>query len=95
MPWRNVFVCVYSDVLLVVVAVSCSFLNESRAEHCSGINMYAMLTGRLPFNSSNVTTLHALMLDQKFDMPENLSEGVHVCVGSACPARVCVPETRV
>eukprot|EP00047_Mylnosiga_fluctuans_P014026 m.34765 g.34765 ORF g.34765 m.34765 type:complete len:686 (-) comp5263_c0_seq1:268-2325(-) len=40
-----------------------------------GINMYAMLTGRLPFNSNNVTTLHALMLDQKYDVPPHLSEG--------------------
>jgi serine/threonine protein kinase len=44
--------------------------------YSSGINMYAMLTGRLPFNSPNVTTLHALMLDQKFDMPSALSDGL-------------------
>eukprot|EP00051_Salpingoeca_urceolata_P013478 m.169274 g.169274 ORF g.169274 m.169274 type:complete len:825 (+) comp17802_c1_seq3:2413-4887(+) len=38
-----------------------------------GINMYAMLTGRLPFSSDNVTTLHALILDQKYTVPESFS----------------------
>lgn len=37
--------------------------------------MFAMLTGRLPFTSSNVTTLHALMLDQKYETPDFLTDG--------------------
>jgi hypothetical protein len=32
-----------------------------------------MLTGRLPFKSNNVTTLHALILDKAYHVPEHLS----------------------
>lgn len=39
----------------------------------SGVNLYAMLTGRLPFKSNNVTTLHALILDKAYHVPEHLS----------------------
>eukprot|EP00055_Hartaetosiga_balthica_P013977 m.74297 g.74297 ORF g.74297 m.74297 type:complete len:914 (-) comp8449_c0_seq1:306-3047(-) len=38
-----------------------------------GINLYAMLTGKLPFSSDNVTTLHAMILDQDFDIPASFS----------------------
>jgi hypothetical protein len=37
--------------------------------------MYAMLTGRLPFSSNNVTTLHALILEQKYNVPDTWTEG--------------------
>eukprot|EP00056_Hartaetosiga_gracilis_P006417 m.96511 g.96511 ORF g.96511 m.96511 type:complete len:983 (+) comp12468_c0_seq3:152-3100(+) len=39
-----------------------------------GINLYAMLTGKLPFSSDNVTTLHAMILDQDFVIPDHFSE---------------------
>eukprot|EP00730_Choanoeca_flexa_P008910 TRINITY_DN12556_c0_g4_i1.p1 TRINITY_DN12556_c0_g4~~TRINITY_DN12556_c0_g4_i1.p1 ORF type:complete len:725 (+),score=93.73 TRINITY_DN12556_c0_g4_i1:133-2307(+) len=39
-----------------------------------GINMYAMLTGKLPFPSHNVTELHALILDQAYEVPKHFSK---------------------
>eukprot|EP00049_Salpingoeca_infusionum_P014423 m.269400 g.269400 ORF g.269400 m.269400 type:complete len:1023 (-) comp15671_c1_seq1:141-3209(-) len=38
-----------------------------------GINAYAMLTGKLPFASDNITVLHALILDQQFKIPDTFS----------------------
>lgn len=38
-----------------------------------GINMFAMLTGRLPFSSQSVTALHAMILEQKCKIPAELS----------------------
>eukprot|EP01135_Chromosphaera_perkinsii_P003620 Nk52_evm29s249 gene=Nk52_evmTU29s249 len=34
-----------------------------------GINLYAMLTGKLPFKSDRVSHLHKLMVDKKYVMP--------------------------
>ena len=45
---------------------------------CSGVNMYAMLTGRLPFTVEpfNIAALHAKMLDNKMEpIPDHLSTG--------------------
>ena len=45
---------------------------------CSGVNMYAMLTGCLPYTVEpfNITALHAKMLENKMNpIPENLSSG--------------------
>ena len=44
--------------------------------HCSGVNMYAMLTGCLPYTVEpfNITALHAKMLENKMNpIPDNLS----------------------
>jgi len=44
-----------------------------------GVNMYAMLTGCLPYTVEpfNITTLHAKMLENKMNpIPEHLSESV-------------------
>ncbi len=48
--------------------------------HRSGVNMYAMLTGRLPFSSNNVTTLLALIMEQKYTVPDTWSDGMHLLV---------------
>ena len=44
--------------------------------HYSGVNMYAMLTGRLPFTVEpfNIAALHAKMLENKMEpIPDHLS----------------------
>ena len=41
----------------------------------SGVNMYAMLTGRLPFASDDVPTLHNLIMEKRYRIPEKLSPG--------------------
>ena len=45
---------------------------------CSGVNMYAMLTGCLPYTVEpfNITALHAKMLENKMNpIPSTLSQG--------------------
>ena len=39
-----------------------------------GINLFAMLTGKLPFKSDRVSHLHKLMVDKKYTMPPVSSE---------------------
>lgn len=49
-----------------------TFLNTQ----CSGVNMYAMLTGCLPYTVEpfNITALHAKMLENKMNpIPDSLS----------------------
>ena len=44
---------------------------------CSGVNMYAMLTGCLPYTVEpfNITALHAKMLENKMNpIPDHLSD---------------------
>lgn len=36
----------------------------------SGVNMYAMLTGKLPFNSSSITELHRLATEGNYIKPQ-------------------------
>lgn len=46
----------------------------------SGVNMYAMLTGCLPYTVEpfNITALHAKMLENKMNpIPDHLSHGMH------------------
>ena len=52
-------------------------LLESVIIRHSGVNMYAMLTGRLPFASNNVTTLHTLIMEHRYQVPEGLSDGLY------------------
>ena len=59
----------------------------------SGVNMYAMLTGCLPYTVEpfNITALHAKMLDNKMNaIPDRLSPGVCVCVCVCVCACVCM-----
>jgi len=39
-----------------------------------GVCLYVMLTGNLPFGNLTLTDLHAMMLDGRFDLPDNLSD---------------------
>ena len=51
--------------------------------------MYAMLTGKLPFSSHNVTTLHAMILDQQYKIPDKISDGVLPCLAFFVYSFVC------
>ncbi|EGD77012.1 CAMK/CAMKL protein kinase [Salpingoeca rosetta] len=57
-----------------------------------GVNMYAMLTGKLPFSSHNVTTLHAMILDQQYTIPDKISEE---CKDLLCKLLVAKPKDRI
>ena len=49
----------------------------------SGVNMYAMLTGSLPFTVEpfNISVLHAKMLDNKMNpIPDHISPGIEPAV---------------
>lgn len=49
---------------------------------CSGVNLYAMLTGRLPYTVEpfNISTLYNKMLRRQMNaIPEYLSEGGCTC----------------
>ena len=55
----------------------------------SGVNMYAMLTGCLPYTVEpfNITALYAKMLENKMNpIPEHLSTGEFItwCMMAAC-----------
>ena len=53
-----------------------SILCTTVLQYCSGVNMYAMLTGRLPFTVEpfNISALHAKMLENKMEaIPDHLS----------------------
>jgi serine/threonine protein kinase len=39
----------------------------------AGVNLYVMLTGRLPFKGENVTLLHAHMMEGRYHIPDTLS----------------------
>eukprot|EP00042_Codosiga_hollandica_P039555 m.332677 g.332677 ORF g.332677 m.332677 type:complete len:945 (+) comp55640_c0_seq2:220-3054(+) len=57
-----------------------------------GVNMYAMLTGRLPFASNNVATLHALILEQKYRVPDSLSRDCKDLIGRLLTVK---PKERI
>eukprot|EP01136_Pigoraptor_vietnamica_P033896 Opistho-1_new@97236 len=40
-----------------------------------GVNLYAMLTGCLPFVSDNVATIYSLQVAEKYDVPHDISPG--------------------
>ena len=54
---------------------------------CSGVNMYAMLTGCLPYTVEpfNITALHAKMLENKMNpIPDHLSASESNNYGTCC-----------
>ncbi|EDQ91153.1 uncharacterized protein MONBRDRAFT_14904, partial [Monosiga brevicollis MX1] len=63
-----------------------------------GVNLYAMLTGKLPFPSHNVTTLHALILDQAYDVPDHFSPELVDLLSRILTAkpkdRICMSDLR-
>eukprot|EP00049_Salpingoeca_infusionum_P006800 m.111412 g.111412 ORF g.111412 m.111412 type:complete len:934 (-) comp13445_c0_seq1:538-3339(-) len=57
-----------------------------------GVNLYAMLTGKLPFSSSDPTKLHALILDSNYAVPQNVSEE---CIDLVSKLLVPKPKKRI
>lgn len=69
----------YRESIRMRVSKYCELLTMPRCLYCvwvcSGVNMYVMLTGRLPFKGDNIIKLHAQMLEHKFSIPDRLSPG--------------------
>lgn len=67
--------------MLVLIAHSQLSFTIIRFILCSGVNMYAMLTGCLPYTVEpfNITALHAKMLENKMNpIPDHLSAGMYI-----------------